>query len=206
MNLLQKLSPVLIVLTIIGVGASGYFFYQYQKINEELGSIKNKPEEGRALIDDVSRLISLPAGEDPAIATVDGNKILYFTKAKKAIIYDPVGRKIVDVATFNINSTATTSATASIKIVLRNGTRTTGLTTKAEPDIKKSITNASIITKENAAVQTYEKTIIVILNDSAKDAATKLAKDLNITTSDLPSREAKPKEGDILVILGKDRI
>ena len=148
----------------------------------------------------------MPAGEDPAIATVDGNKILYFTKAKKAIIYDPVGRKIVDVATFNINSTATISATASIKIVLRNGTRTTGLTTKAEPDIKKSITNASIITKENAAVQTYEKTIIVILNDSAKDAATKLAKDLNITTSDLPSREAKPKEGDILVILGKDRI
>ena len=206
MNLLQKLSPVLIVLTIIGVGASGYFFYQYQRINEELGSIKNKPEEGRVLIDEISRLISLPTGEDPAIATVDGNKILYFTKAKKAIIYDPVSRKIVDVATFNINSTATTSATASIKIVLRNGTRTTGLTTKAEPDIKKSITNASIITKENAAVQTYEKTIIVILNDSAKDAATKLAKDLNITTSDLPSREAKPKEGDILVILGKDRI
>ena len=206
MNLLQKLSPVLIVLTIIGMGASGYFFYQYQRINEELGSIKNKPEEGRVLIDEISRLISLPTGEDPAIATVDGNKILYFTKAKKAIIYDPVSRKIVDVATFNINSTATTSATASIKIVLRNGTRTTGLTTKAEPDIKKSITNASIITKENAAVQTYEKTIIVILNDSAKDAATKLAKDLNITTSDLPSREAKPKEGDILVILGKDRI
>ena len=55
-------------------------------------------------------------------------------------------------------------------------------------------------------MQTYDKSIVVILNDSAKDAATKLAKDLNVTTGELPSDESKPKEGDILVILGKDRI
>lgn len=227
MNLLGKLAPIFIVLTIISTGSGGYFYYQYQQSQKELQTLKTDPTtvqkaaeaEVKKLIEEVARLISLPEGEEPTVAIVtdveklkdqaffakakNGDKVIIYTQAKKAILYDPVAKKIVDVAPINIGSA---SAAQSIKIVLRNGTTTTGLTTKAEPDIKKSITNASIITKENATKTGYEKSIVIALTDTAKDAATKLAKDLNITTGELPSGESKPSNADLLVILGKDRI
>jgi hypothetical protein len=167
---------------------------------------KNKPSAEKTLIEDVSRLIALPSNEEPAIASANGLKTLIYTQAKKAIIYDPDAKKIIDVATFNMSSSATTSATPGVKIVLRNGTKTTGLTTRIEPEVKKSLTNAQVITKENASKTTFEKSIVVALNDAAKDEATKLAKDMNIEMGELPDGESKPTEGDLLVILGKDRI
>ena len=227
MSLLEKLAPVFIVLTITSIGSGGYFYYQYQRSQKELQTIKTNPsivqkaaqEEVKKLLEGVGRLISLPEGEEPAVTTVtdveklkdqaffakakNGDKVIIYTQAKKAILYDPTEKKILDVAPINIGSV---SASQPIKIVLRNGTTTTGLTTKAEADVKKSVTNATIIKKENATKTGYEKSIVVALTDSAKDAATKLAKDLNVTTGELPSDESKPKEGDILVILGKDRI
>lgn len=226
-NLLQKLMLVLVVLAILGVGAGGFFFYQYQKTNKELQTIKTDPntlkqaaqEEVKKLIEEVGKLISLPEGEEPTVATVtdveklkdqpffskakNGDKVIIYTQAKKAILYDPIARKIVDVAPVNIG---TSSATQTIRIVLRNGTTTTGLTTKVEPDVKKSISNVNIVTKENASQTDYEKSVVIALTDSAKDAAAKLAKDLNITTGELPGGESKPSNADLLVILGKDRI
>lgn len=227
MSLLQKLTPALIVLAIIGTGAGGYFYYQNQKSQQELHSIRTDPEilrkaakqETEKIIDEVGRLIALPEGEEPTVATVtdaeklkdqpffakakNGDKVIIYTQAKKAILYDPAAKKIVDVAPVNIG---TASATQAVKIVLRNGTTTTGLTTQAEADVKKSITNATIVTKENAIKTDYEKSIVIALTDSAKDAAAKLAKDLNITTGELPSGESKPSNADLLVIIGQDRI
>lgn len=227
MNVLQKLLSLFIILAIIGVGAGGYFYLQYQKINTELQTIKTDPStiqqavqsEVKKLVEEIGRLISLPEGEDPTIATItdidklkdqaffkdakNGDKVIIYTQAKKAILYDPIAKKIIDAAPLNIGSA---SATQTVKIVLRNGTETIGLTTKAEADVKKSITNATIVKKENASKTDYEKSVVVALNDAYKDSAAKLAKDLNFTVGELPSAESKPKEGDILVILGKDRI
>ena len=227
MSIWQKLVPVLIVLALLGAGAGGYFFYQYQKTTKEIQTIKTDPssvqkavqEQVKQLVAEVGRLIDLPSGEEPTIATItdleklkdqpffknakNGDKVIIYTQAKKAILYDPVAKKIIDVAPINIG---TASAAQSTKIVLRNGTDTVGLTTKVEADVKKSVTNAQIVAKENASKTDYDKSVVVVLNDTVKDTAAKLAKDLNIGIGNLPSDEAKPKEGDILVILGKDRI
>lgn len=228
MNVLQKLVPVLIVLTIIGAGAGGYFYYQYQKTNKELQTIKTDPStvqkaaeaEVKKLIAEVGKLIQLPEGEDPTVASItdidklkdqaffakakNGDKVIIYTNAKKAILYDPAAKKIIDVAPINIGTPSAQATQA--KIALRNGTSTTGLTNKAETDIKKAYPQANIVVKENASKDNYDKSTVVVLNDGAKEAANNIAKTLNISVGDLPAGESKPSNVDILIIIGKDRI
>jgi len=89
---------------------------------------------------------------------------------------------------------------------LRNGTTTIGLTSRVESELKKTIPNLNVVTKENAQKSDFEKTVVVIFSDSAKDMAINLAKILKGEVGDLPQGESRPKDADILVILGKDSI
>ena len=78
MNLLGKLTPVFIVLAIIGIGAGGYFYFQYHKAQKELQTIKTDPsniqkvaqEETQKLVAEIGKLIALPEGETPTVATI----------------------------------------------------------------------------------------------------------------------------------------
>lgn len=227
MSNLAKILPIFVIIALVGLGVGGYYYWQYQKAQKEIQTIKTDPttvqkaaqEEVKRLIDEVGKLIALPSGEEPTVATItdidklkdqpffqnakNGDKVLIYTQAKKAILYNPAAKKIIDVAPVNIGSP---SAQQAVKIVLRNGTDTVGLANKLEPDVKKSLAQAQVITKENAGKKDYDKSLIVALNDGAKDQASKLAKDLGISTGNLPEGESKPKEGDILVIIGKDKI
>ena len=74
-------------------------------------------EEVKKVVAQVGKLILLPEGETPTIATVSdpsalknqaffadakkGDKVLIYTNAKKAILYDPVIKKIINVAPVN---------------------------------------------------------------------------------------------------------
>ena len=226
MSNLAKIIPVFVILALVGLGAAGYFYWQYTKAQKELQTSKTDPstvqkaaqEETKRLIEEVGRLIALPAGEEPTVATVtdvtklqdqpffqkakNGDKVLIYTNARKAILYDPQAKKVIDVAPINIGTQS--AQTAQPKIVLRNGTKTLGLATKVEADLKKSIPNLNVVAKENTDGE-YDSTLIVVLNNSFKDVAQNLAKVLDASTSALPSGESKPKKGDILVILGTDR-
>jgi hypothetical protein len=73
----------------------------------------------------ISKLIVLPSDELPTLATVSdpeklkdqpffaqakaGFKVLVYSKAQKAILYDPTTNKIVEVAPINSNAGATTT-------------------------------------------------------------------------------------------------
>lgn len=66
------------------------------------------------MIQRVSQLIVLPEGEEPTVATVSdpeklrgqpffenakaGHKVLIYTKARKAYLYDPAQHKLIEVA------------------------------------------------------------------------------------------------------------
>lgn len=215
-------SIALVILVLVLVGG-GYFLYQKTRPQpvslDPQAAQRLAQEEVKKLVQEVSKLIDLPQGEDPTVATVtditrlrdqpffarakNGDKVLIYTQARKAILYNPTAKKIIDVAPINIGSP---SAQEAFKIVLRNGTTITGLTSRAESDVKKSLPNAQIIGKENAAKSDYQYSLVVVLNDGIRDLAVKLAKDLEASLSALPKEETRPKEGDILVILGKDRI
>lgn len=211
--------PVLVgALVLLVLGGGGYFYYQTQK-NQAANPQASAQEEVKKVVLEVGKLIDLPAGEDPTIATVtditklkdqpffqkakNGDKVLIYTNARKAILYDPVAKKVLDVAPINIGTGS--AQTVQPKVVLRNGTTTAGLTTKVETELKNKVADLNVVTKENAA-NDYDKTIVVALNDAGQDLAANLAKLLNASTSALPAGESKPKSGDILILLGKDRI
>ncbi len=125
---------IIIILIIAGVGGTGYFYTNYQKSQSELQRFRNDPkelvkEENKRLIETVGKLVELPKGEDPIIATVNdirklkgqpffikalnGDKVLIYTKAKEAILYRPSTNKIIEIAPVNLGEGKSKSATSS---------------------------------------------------------------------------------------------
>lgn len=86
--------------------------YLYSQVNKN-PEVKAQ-KEVKILVSEVGKLIELPAGETPTIATVlaedkvnkelffknaeVGDKLLAYLKAKKAILYRPATNKIIEVA------------------------------------------------------------------------------------------------------------
>jgi len=121
---------VLVVL-IIALAASFYFYVQYQNARKLLQNpTLVASEETKVLIAKVYTLIELPSGESPTIATVtdkskltdqpffakaqNGDKLLVYEKAGELILYRPSINKIIQVVP--VNSNAVSSAPAQMKI------------------------------------------------------------------------------------------
>ena len=132
----ERVIVVLIILVIIIIG--GFVYFKNQKPKNQPSQppslIEQREKENKDLIEKIGKLILLPSGEQPTIATVsdksqlstqpfftnalDGDKVLVYANAKKAILYRPSTNKIIEVAPVNITSpsvspspTATPSAT-----------------------------------------------------------------------------------------------
>ena len=119
-SLKSKLFIILLVLTAVGIGTTINFYRQ-------LSELKNNPQisiqkEVKSVVAEISKIMILPVGEDPTVATVadpeklkgqsffvnakKDDKVLIYTNAKKAILYRPSERKIVEVAPLNIGQQA----------------------------------------------------------------------------------------------------
>jgi len=113
---LRKYFPYILLLLIILLGLStGYFYKQSMRMKNPDIVAQN---EAKALAEKVGKLIVLPTDEVPTIATVSdpealksqifftdakkGDKVLIYTNAKKAVLYDPVLNKVVTIAPLNI--------------------------------------------------------------------------------------------------------
>ena len=106
------------VIAIIAIVAAGYFYMQVKKLQKDPQAQAVK--ETNKLISQVSKLTVLPEGEIPTIATVsdkeklkeqpffdkaqDGDKVLIYTNAKKAILYSVSMNKILEIAPLNIGA------------------------------------------------------------------------------------------------------
>jgi hypothetical protein len=224
-SLLNPVVIVLLVVVLVGLGAAGYFFIQYQNTQKELSDLKNNPKalatnETKKLVEDVGKLVELP-NENPTIATVtdskklntqaffsksvNGDKVLIYTEAKKAILYRPSTNKIIEVAPVNLGNQkeeVAGTATETLRVALYNGTTTVGLTNTIEKQLTESLESIEVVAKANAAKNDYEKTIVVDLSGSMRDQAGQIAKSINGTVGSLPEGEKKP-EADILIILGQ---
>lgn len=227
---LPRLFAILVaIIAVIGVGTSGFLYVQYQKVQNTLNNPSVAAQlESQDLVKKVSLFISLPEGELPTIATVsdyqklkdqpffeksqNGDKVLIYTKAKKAYLYRPSTDKLIDVTIVNVDSASSKPqemnkfSPSETKIVLRNGTSSVGLTNKLEPEIKKVLPDSTIVKKENATKSDYQTTTVIVLNEYASQAASVIADYLKATVTSLPSDESKPNDADILVIFGKDKV
>lgn len=117
-------TPILILLVFIIGGVAVYYYIQAQ-------NLKNDPqaqtaEDVERLVLEVGKLIVLPQDETPTIATVSdperlkdqeffakakaGDKVLLYSNAKRAYLYDPVNKKLLDVAPINLGDDSANSS------------------------------------------------------------------------------------------------
>ncbi|OGK26822.1 hypothetical protein A3D80_01620 [Candidatus Roizmanbacteria bacterium RIFCSPHIGHO2_02_FULL_40_13b] len=122
--------PVSIGLVVlVALIVSGFFFYQYRSLESKLTSGQNATDaEVAALVEKVSKIMELPGGEKPTVATVTdpaqllsqpffskaavGDKVLVYVAAKKGILYRPSSNKIINVSPINVNTTTPGAQTA----------------------------------------------------------------------------------------------
>lgn len=124
---------IFVILIVALLGASGYFFMRYRGSQREVDALKQDPQKAarestRQLAETVGKLVVLPEGEEPTVATVTDpeklkdqpffskaqkdDKVLIYTTAKKAYLYNPASNKVVEVATLNINTSGTPAPTS----------------------------------------------------------------------------------------------
>lgn len=117
---------VLAALALVSTGSAVYFYRGYSQIRAN--PQKYVQESVEDLVKEVGQLMVLPQGETPTIATVvepeklknqpffanakQGDKVLIYTNARKAILYDPLNRRIVEVAPLTIGQTSGAAAPA----------------------------------------------------------------------------------------------
>lgn len=105
----------MVILVILLAATSMYF---YKKSVSDPNAISQA--EVKSLVQKVGRLVVLPEDETPTIATVSdpdalkdqaffaeakkGDKVLIYSNAKKAILYDPALDKVITIAPLNIDA------------------------------------------------------------------------------------------------------
>jgi hypothetical protein len=199
---------ILVVLIVIG----GLLFYRNQKTStsaaNEVGDLSMK----------VGKLIELPS-ETPTVATVsdinklkdqpffaraqNGDKVLIYQNANKAILYRPSTNKIVEVAYYNPAKASVTPTAASekIRVAIYNGTKTEGLAKTQGATLTSKYPNIVINDTANASGD-YEKTVVVDITGKNAAFVKTLAQDLSGEVKSMPSVEARP-DADVLIILGE---
>ncbi|KKR63058.1 hypothetical protein A2210_00750 [Candidatus Woesebacteria bacterium RIFOXYA1_FULL_40_18] len=124
-GLLLKVAPIVVAI-LLGVGLT---VYGIKLRPEVLGLSKGQAQvqaEVDALVAEVDKLIDLPKDEKPTVATItdiekvkdqpffknakNGDRVLIFTNAKKAILYRPTEKRIIEVGAVNINQASPTPA------------------------------------------------------------------------------------------------
>ena len=142
--------PIGLSILLVAVGAIAFVYYnKTQKTSEVTAEVKASAEqvtadEVKALISEVGNIMLLPTGEQPTVATVSdlaklkdqvffnnaklGDKILIYTQAKKAILYNPASKKIIEVAPVNVakDQTTTKASTQKSKVLGTEDNKNTG--------------------------------------------------------------------------------
>ena len=229
----KKYIPIVAIVLVVlaALAISGYFYYQYQNTKKQLDV---NPATGvpqvNDLVEKVGKLMELPNGETPTVAAVsdvsklhgqtffahaqNGDQVLIYSQAKKAILYRPSTNKIIEVGPVNLAPSGAPAETASgsastnptgtqVRVVLLNGTTTVGLTKKAETTLTDKDASVTVTDRDNAAKQDYEKTLVIDLTGKNAEKAKAIASVVKGEVGKLPSGESKP-DADILIILGKD--
>ncbi len=113
---LGRAVPFLLGLLVILLALTSIYFYRKSTFDPNAAS----QAEVTSLVKKVGKLIVLPIDETPTVATVSdpaalkdqaffaeakkGDKVLIYSNAKKAVLYDPVANKVITIAPLNVSS------------------------------------------------------------------------------------------------------
>ncbi len=117
-----------IILAIFALGGAGAGLYYYRQYVRAVTFANDPSAEAKELIAKLGKLIDLPTGEEPTVATVKnaeqiktqpffakakvGYRVLLYPTSRMAILYDDKANKIINVGTINVSDTATPSGTS----------------------------------------------------------------------------------------------
>lgn len=119
-SFLKKYFALILILLVIILGITSAYFYK-KSTSSKTDQISQA--EIKSLVQKVGRLAVVPTDETPTIATVSdpdalknqaffvdakkGDKVLIYSNAKKAFLYDPSADKIVNIAPLNTEAAKT---------------------------------------------------------------------------------------------------
>lgn len=218
----KKIIVGTIFLGIVAVISSVYFYRQYQKAQYRLNHPTDvAQQDAKETLRAVGKLMMLPEGEEPTVMQVtdiaklkdqpffanakNGDKVVIYTKAKKAILYRVDINKIIDIAPINIGSVATPSAVGKTPytFTILNATTTKGLAQAYEITLVSKEPQAKVVALGNSRGD-FKTSRLVDVSGMHKDEADALAKTLGIAVSSFPAGEATPSS-DFLIILAGDQ-
>ena len=119
-NILKQrfMKVVVPIIAVVAVASSVYFYLQIRELKKDPTVVAQ--QEVASLVLKIGKLVVLPADETPTVATVsdpealkdqtffanavEGDKVLIYAQAKKAILYSVGMNKILDVAPLNIGN------------------------------------------------------------------------------------------------------
>lgn len=117
-GIVRRYSSALLVVLVLALAVTSIYFYKKSTTNPNAAT----QAEVQSLVQKVGRLVVLPTDETPTVATVSdpaalkdqpffadakkGDKVLIYSNAKKAILYDPVLDKVITIAPLNIDAKA----------------------------------------------------------------------------------------------------
>lgn len=229
MNNKGRVITALIVLIIGSLAVRAYRLGEENKfLGTQIETLKSDPqsiarEEIKSLVEKLSKLVVLPEGEDPVVATVtdkeklkdqpvfaraeNGDKILIYAKAQKAYIYNPGKNVLVDVVPVNIGNQQITITGVDeknpLKVALVNGTKTDGVTGELEKRInEKKIPGVTVVSKATAKMDSYERTLVLDVDGKHGKQAAEMALLVGGIVA-TESAETFPR-ADLMIIVGAD--
>ncbi len=218
------LNAVLLVLFLVALAGFAWSFWRYWSLKQEVrflsttqGQQELNKKEVDKVVEAVGKLIILPTGQQPTVATIqdvvalakeqpffngaeNGDKLLFYQD--KAIIYSVKNNKLVNVGpVYNQSGQAVKPAenlANKLTVDVRNGSEKVGVgRTLADGLIAKGLCQIKEVT--NAVKTSYPKTILINLTN--KDVSA-LEKELGVkAVKALPEGEAS-SQADALIIVG----
>lgn len=121
----RKYFPLIMIALVVLLAGTSLYFYKKSSGNPDAEA----QAEVKSLVSKVGKLMFLPEGETPTIATVSdpealkdqaffadakkGDKVLIYSNAQKAILYDPSADKIITIAPLNTDTAKNPTTTPS---------------------------------------------------------------------------------------------
>lgn len=236
----------LVVLLLVG-GACGFFVYQNWQLQREIAVLKTtanlSEDEARKvteeLVKEVGKLIALPSDESPTLATildveklkgqpffanaVNGDKVLVYTNARKAYLYRPNERKLIEVGTLTPGDQAasqellsqqqgqvagestspTPDAIGAVTIALRNATTDETRLTTYEQLVKQRVPTATISERGTASRTDLFSSVLYDVKGTQSAKAQALARALGLQSAGkLPDTEPA-STADFVIFVGQ---
>lgn len=201
---------------------------QNKILGTQIEALKKDPqsiarEEIKILTEKLSKLVVLPDGEEPVVATVtdkeklkdqpvfakaeNGDKILIYAKAQKAYIYRVEKNVLIDVVPVNIGNQQLTISGVDennpLEVALVNGSKNIGIAGELEKRINdRKIAGLKVVSKATAKSDSYKKTLVFDIDGKHGQQAKEMAL---LVGGEVASESAEiyPK-ADIMVVIGAD--